>query len=97
MISIKSINMLGFILQRCSSQTFYPSCEVPRNTDEQMWNQRFTLYFNISADIASIDRQDILNATLRLYKNISVPLSTPVDLIVKLHAFSRSLTKNRGD
>lgn len=80
---------------RCSSQTFYPSCELPRNTDRNMWEQRFTHFFNISSEIATINHQDVLNATLRLYKNFSLPLKTSIMLTVRLHAFTRSLKRNR--
>ncbi|XP_018027485.1 uncharacterized protein LOC108682759 [Hyalella azteca] len=80
--------------RRCSSQTFYPSCEVPRNTDEQMWQQRFTLFFNISSEISSIRRNNVLNATLRLYK-LRIALIEPTTFIVKLHVFTKSLKRNR--
>ncbi|KAF2358590.1 hypothetical protein FHG87_010653 [Trinorchestia longiramus] len=80
--------------RRCSSQTFYPSCELPRNTDEQMWHQRFTLFFNISSEISSIRRNNILNATLRLYK-LKLPLPERQTFIVKLHVFTKSLKRNR--
>jgi len=81
--------------RRCSSLTFYPSCELPRNTNRHMWNRRFSLFYDISEQLSSIHRADVLNATLRLYKNISIPLNNPMTLIVRLHAFTQSLRLNR--
>ncbi|XP_042242627.1 uncharacterized protein LOC121879905 isoform X2 [Homarus americanus] len=80
--------------KRCSSQTFFPSCNIPRNTDPEVWPQRFNLYFNLSANFDS--RLDVINATLRLFKNSSLPLQHPKTLLIKAYVYTKSLTKRRA-
>ncbi|XP_066944715.1 uncharacterized protein [Macrobrachium rosenbergii] len=82
-----------YIYKRCSSQTSFPSCDIPHNTDPEVWAERFNLYFNLSTDF---DKMDIINATLRLYKNNSIPLLHPKPLLVKAYAYTRSLTRKRS-
>ena len=60
-----------------------------------MWAQDFNLYFNISEDL-SRNPDTVLNGTLRLYKNYSLPLIHPSMVEVKLHSYSKVLTKRRG-
>lgn len=79
--------------KRCSSQTTFPSCDIPNNTDPEIWSQRFNLYFNLSSDL---NKLDIINATLRLYKKKSIPLRTPKPLLIEAHAYTRSLTRRRS-
>lgn len=80
--------------KRCSSQTFFPSCDIPRNTDPEIWPQRFNLYFNLSADFDS--KLDVINATLRLFKNSSLPLQSPKTLLIKAYVYTKSLTRRRA-
>ncbi|XP_064083629.1 uncharacterized protein LOC135199470 isoform X2 [Macrobrachium nipponense] len=82
-----------YVYKRCSSQTSFPSCDIPHNTDPEVWAERFNLYFNLSTDF---DKMDIINATLRLYKNNSIPLLHPKPLLVKAYAYTRSLTRKRS-
>nr|XP_027206444.1 uncharacterized protein LOC113799941 isoform X2 [Penaeus vannamei] len=80
--------------KRCSSQTFFPSCDIPRNTDPAVWPQRFNLFFNLSTDFDN--KLDVINATLRLFKNSTVPFNSPQTLLIKVFAYTRSLTRRRA-
>ncbi|XP_042858174.1 uncharacterized protein LOC122244359 isoform X2 [Penaeus japonicus] len=80
--------------KRCSSQTFFPSCDIPRNTDPAVWPQRFNLFFNLSTDFDN--KLDVINATLRLFKNSTVPFNSPQTLLIKVSAYTRSLTRRRA-
>ncbi|KAK7080067.1 hypothetical protein SK128_012284, partial [Halocaridina rubra] len=78
--------------KRCSSETFFPSCDIPQNTDPETWAMRFNLYFDLSKDL---EKLDIINATLRLYKNNSIPLVNPKNLLIKAHEYGRYVPKRR--
>ncbi|XP_037790923.1 uncharacterized protein LOC119586287 isoform X3 [Penaeus monodon] len=80
--------------KRCSSQTFFPSCDIPRNTDPAVWPQRFNLFFNLSTDFDN--KLDVINATLRLFKNSTVPFNSPQTLLINVFAYTRSLTRRRA-
>ncbi|XP_063853916.1 uncharacterized protein LOC135096379 [Scylla paramamosain] len=80
--------------KRCSSQTFFPSCDIPRNTAPEIWPQMFNLYFNLSENFDN--KLDIINATLRLYKNNSLPIQGVTKLLIKAHVYTRSLTRRRN-
>ncbi|KAK3857815.1 hypothetical protein Pcinc_035955 [Petrolisthes cinctipes] len=79
--------------KRCSSQTYFPSCEVPRNTDPEIWPQRFNLFFNLSREFNY--KVDVMAATLRLYKNDSLPLEVPKNLFINAYIYNKSLTRKR--
>ncbi|KAK4310655.1 hypothetical protein Pmani_017799 [Petrolisthes manimaculis] len=79
--------------KRCSSQTYFPSCEVPRNTDPEIWPQRFNLFFNLSREFNN--KVDVMAATLRLYKNDSLPLEIPKNLFINAYIYNKSLTRKR--
>lgn len=89
-----SLSPLSPPTQRCSSQTYFPSCEIPRNTDSEIWPQRFNLFFNLSEDFDS--KLDVINATLRLYKNNSLSLEWPKTLLIRAFVYTRSLTRRRS-
>lgn len=59
-----------------------------------MWPQRFNLFFNLSTDFDN--KLDVINATLRLFKNSTVPFNSPQTLLIKVFAYTRSLTRRRG-
>ncbi|XP_047489334.1 uncharacterized protein LOC125039445 isoform X2 [Penaeus chinensis] len=80
--------------KRCSSQTFFPSCDIPRNTDPAVWPQKFNLFFNLSTDFDN--KLDVINATLRLFKNSTVPFNSPQTFLVNVFAYTRSLTRRRA-
>ncbi|KAK8741623.1 hypothetical protein OTU49_002306 [Cherax quadricarinatus] len=77
---------------RCSSQAFFASCDIPRNTDPEIWPQHFNLYFNLSTDFES----EVINATLRLFKNNSPPLQYQKTLLVSAYVYTKSLTRKRS-
>ncbi|CAL4132330.1 unnamed protein product [Meganyctiphanes norvegica] len=80
--------------KRCSSQAFFPSCDHPRNTDPETWAKHFNLYFNLSDDFDNT--LDVINATLRLFKNKALPLEYPTTLLIKVSMYNRSLNRRRA-
>ncbi|XP_050702412.1 uncharacterized protein LOC126988389 isoform X2 [Eriocheir sinensis] len=93
LLNINSSAPCPYKYKRCSSQTFFPTCDIPKNTSPEIWPQRFNLFFNLSSDFGN--NLYVINATLRLYKNNSLPLEHPKTLLIRAHYYLKSLTKRR--
>ncbi|KAL0277103.1 UNVERIFIED_CONTAM: hypothetical protein PYX00_004501 [Menopon gallinae] len=67
-------------------QSFYPSCDIPRNTDEDIWADQHTmnLFFDVYFPTPRSDSTlMIVNAVLRLYTKSQVNVTVP-DLMIQM-------------